>query len=115
MAFGTVFGTLYASPSWPEPSAASKTRVRRKPVPREAIVPTTITPVERSTLGADESGGEALAACLVTTPSRRPQLLASAGLPCGESVESSGSLTAETAGRRLHRRWRLLRCHTPWS
>jgi hypothetical protein len=43
---------LYASPRLWVPIAYSKTAVRRNPVKRDAIVPSAITPLERTRLGS---------------------------------------------------------------
>src|SRR4051794_39939066 len=44
---GAVFATLYAAPTPWTPRTAARAAVRRKPVPRDAIVPTAIVRVER--------------------------------------------------------------------
>ena len=48
--FGSVLALLYALPSVPVPTANTRTRVRRKPVPRETRVPTAMPAPDRTRL-----------------------------------------------------------------
>ncbi len=45
--FGAVLATVYAAPTASTPSTEARTALRRKPVPREATVPTAIERAER--------------------------------------------------------------------
>ena len=54
---GSVLELLYASARGPEPSAATNTNVRRKPLRRDAIVPSAITLAERERLGLVSRSG----------------------------------------------------------